>query len=176
MSLFSNTHVVIALIAAPILALISYFMVDQMVKEEPQPALEGQAYRLVAKSNCRYTSGECDLVNTSFKSKLIVEKNLESTTLILNSSHALQGVKVGFADVSQDESFSRPFDMRARSDTGRKWAVEMPLDASESTRVMLVILADGAHYYADTTMGFSEYSASYKTDFRTSNRVIENNQ
>ena len=176
MSFFSNTHVLVALIAAPILALLSYFMVDKIVKEQPRPALEGRAYPLVAKSNCRYTSGECDLVNASFKSTLVVEKTRDTSTLILDSSHILEGVKVGFADLTEDDSFSKPYDMRSHGDTGTRWQIEMPVDPSETTRVMVVMRADGAHYYAETTMGFSEYRAAYKTDFRTSSQVAEKQQ
>jgi hypothetical protein len=176
MSVFSNTHVLVALIAAPILALLSYFMVDGIVKEEPKPALEGRAYPLVAKSNCRYTSGQCDLVNASFKSTLVVEKARDTSTLVLDSSHILEGVKVGFADLTEDDSFSRPFDMQQLGDTGTRWQIEMPVAASETTRLMVVMLADGAHYYAETTMGFTEYRAAYKTDFRTSNSVTEKQQ
>ncbi|MFT5136379.1 MAG: hypothetical protein ACI8XV_001410 [Arenicella sp.] len=173
MSFFSNTHVLVALIAAPILALLSYFMVDGIVKEEPKPALQGRAYPLVAKSNCRYTSGECDLVNASFKSTLVVKKTRGTSTLMLDSSHILEGVKVGFAELTEDDSFSKPFDMRSHDDTGTRWQIEMPVAASETTRIMVVMLADGAHYYAETTMGFSEYRAAYKTDFRTTSQVTE---
>jgi hypothetical protein len=173
MSFFSNTHVLVALIAAPILALLSYFMVDQIVKEEPRPALQGRAYPLVAKSNCRYTSGECDLVNASFKSTLVVEKTRDTSTLILESSHTLEGVKVGFADLTEDDSFSKPFNMQSHGDTGTRWQIEMPVAASATTRIMVVMLADGAHYYAQTTMGFSEYRAAYKTDFRTTSQAAE---
>ncbi|MFT7528911.1 MAG: hypothetical protein ACI9LY_004078 [Arenicella sp.] len=176
MSFFSNTHVLVALIAAPILALLSYFMVDRIVKEEPKPALEGRAYRLVAKSNCRYTSGACDLVNASFKSTLVVEKTRDTSTLVLDSSHILDGVKIGFSDLTEDDSFSRPFDMQRLGDTGTRWKIEMPVAASETTRLMVVMLADGAHYYAATTMGFAEYRAAYKTDFRTSSPVTEKQQ
>ncbi len=176
MSFFSNTHVLVALIAAPILALLSYFMVDGIVKEEPKPALEGRAYRLEAKSNCRYASGECDLVNGSFKSKLVIEKTRDTSTLILDSSHILEGVKVGFSGLAEGDSLSRPFDMQRRGDIGTRWQIEMPVDASETTRAMVVMLADGAHYYAETTMGFTEYRPAYKADFRTSSPIIEKQQ
>jgi NADH:ubiquinone oxidoreductase subunit 3 (subunit A) len=61
--MFKNWHVIIAMIVAPILAVLAWFAVDYFVAERPHAAKEGAAYSLIAKSNCRYDSGQCDLEN-----------------------------------------------------------------------------------------------------------------
>jgi len=59
----TNKHLIIAMIVAPILAVIAYYGVDRVVSETPHKAVKGQSYPLAAKSNCRYKSGECTLKN-----------------------------------------------------------------------------------------------------------------
>ena len=64
--MFKNKHFIVALLIAPILAIIAYFGVDIAVSEKPHAAKKGQSYKLVSKSNCRYTSGLCDMENGEF--------------------------------------------------------------------------------------------------------------
>ena len=65
--MWKNKHVVIAMLVAPILAVIAWYGVDSIVAEQAQVAKPGDSYPLVARSNCRYDSGACDLVNNDFK-------------------------------------------------------------------------------------------------------------
>jgi len=92
MSFFKNKHVITAMIVAPILAIVSYYAVDLMVKEQPKAAVEGQAYKLIAKSNCRYSSGACDLVNGDFKSTVTVAQGAGFNTLQITSVNAANHV------------------------------------------------------------------------------------
>ena len=64
---FTNKHVVVAMLVAPILAILAWYSIDYFLAEKPHAALPGAAYALIAKSNCRYDSGECDLENGDFK-------------------------------------------------------------------------------------------------------------
>ena len=68
--MFKNKHVVIAMLVAPVLAIMAWFAVDYFVGERPHAATPGSAYTLVAKSNCRYASGQCDLENADFKLRI----------------------------------------------------------------------------------------------------------
>lgn len=58
------------MIVAALLAVITWFAVYRLVAERPHIAREGRAYLLIARSDCRYTSGQCSLENASFKSTL----------------------------------------------------------------------------------------------------------
>lgn len=72
--MFKNKHFIIALLIAPILSLIAYFGTDMALSEKPHAAKEGESYKLASKSNCRYTSGLCDMENGDFKVKFRSEK------------------------------------------------------------------------------------------------------
>ena len=65
--MWTNKHVIVSLLVAPILAILAWFGVDYLVAEQAQPAEQGTMYPLVARSNCRYDSGQCDLANNDVK-------------------------------------------------------------------------------------------------------------
>jgi len=164
MSFFKNKHVVTSMIVAPILAIASYYLVDLAVKEQPRNAVAGNAYKLIAKSNCRFSSGKCDLENGSFKSTLRVSQKNGSQVLRLTSEHSLQTAKVGF--VTSDGEEAGPFSLVAETDSGNIWATQFSVPADESTLLRVALTAEGAHYYSETTMGFSNYQTSFSRDFR----------
>lgn len=164
MSFFTNKHVIVAMVVAPILAVVSYYAVDLVVKERPQAAEQGQSYRLVAKSNCRYTSGACNLVNSEFKSQLVVLKQDSGEVLQLTASHALQGVKVGFS-AADDEPPAEPLAMWSGDDAHKVWSIALPVVADQNNKLVIAMLSGGSHYYAETTLGFAEYKTTFNKDF-----------
>ena len=173
MSLFSNKHVVAALIISPILAVLSYFAVDHVLVEPPQLAQAGQSYPLQAKSNCRYQSGRCDLRNADFQVSLTVttfedSNKIERQLLQLSTSHAVQDIKVGFRNINseRENASAEPQSMSRAGDTKKTWSHIMPMAASVNTQLMIVIFSNGVRYYADTTMGFSEYKTSFNKNFK----------
>ena len=168
MSFFTNKHVITAFIITPVLAMAGYYATDLVVKEKPQNAVAGQSYPLLAQSNCRYTSGECDLVNEDFKSNLVVVDENGEQMLSLTSSHSLQGVSVGFTDVTQavDSSDVPPSSMKSVSEDMKSWRIDMPMQATDKTKILIAMRSNGSNYYAETTMGFTKYETTFKQDFK----------
>lgn len=164
MSFFTNKHVITAMIVAPVLAVISYYLVDLTVKEQPQKALEGNAYKLIAKSNCRFSSGACDLENGTFKSTVRVSQENGQQRLHLTSVNRLQNASIGF--VTNDGRETGPFEMIAEGDGGIAWTSEFNVPADAGTLLRVALVANDAHYYSETTMGFSKYQTSFSKDFR----------
>lgn len=164
MKFFRNKHVITAMIVAPILAILSYYLVDLAVKEQPQKAIAGNAYKLIAKSNCRFSSGSCDLENGSFKSTLRVSEAQGLYTLHLDSQNPLQDANVGFVTADGDEL--GPFNLSSLDGAGNAWATQFNVPVNEYTILRVALVAGGAHYYAETTMGFSNYQTSFNRDFR----------
>lgn len=162
MSFLKNKHIITALIVTPILAVLAYFAVDIVVKERPQAAIAGKAYPLVARSNCRFTSGKCDLENASFNSQLSIGK--APNLLNLKSSHALQAATIGF--VHEDGLETSPTSMRALDETNTLWQLELPQDTDTDTVARLALQANDAFYFAETTMKFSDYKTVFSKDFR----------
>jgi hypothetical protein len=167
MSIFKNKHVIMAMIMAPILAIASYYLVDLAVKEQPQKALEGNTYKLIAKSNCRFSSGRCDLENGSFKSTVRISYDNGQQLLRLSSVNELQAVNVGF--VTSDGTESGPYKLTSNDDAGTQWSTEFNELADTSTLLRVALTANDAHYYSETFMGFSDYKTSFSKDFRKQN-------
>ena len=155
------------MIVAPILAIGSYYLVDLTVKEKPQKAEVGAAYKLIPKSNCRFTSGACDLENGDFKSTITISHSDGQQTLTLTSVNALQNASVGF--VTSTGSELGPITLTASDGTGKHWTTDIDVLADETTSMRVALSANDAHYYSETTMGFSNYQTSFKQDFRKQN-------
>lgn len=146
--MWKNKHVIIALLVAPILAVIAWFVVDRMVAEEPQAAVEGGAYELVARPNCRYASGACGLVNNDFE----LELTLVDGVMQLAASHALDNVQLATAVAGQD--FNQPQPFEPADDSGQSWQLRVGLvPASGAMRVLAS--TGGASYYAESSLAFT---------------------
>jgi len=149
--LFTNKHVVIAMIVAPILAVLAWFAIGAFTGETPQPAVQGEAYPLVAKSNCRYPSGACDMENEDFRLRLVYEQGASGPELVLTSSHPLDGVVLGLADLDEQTA---PAVMRASDGQGMEWRMAIATRPSPEQRFRLVAMAGGSSYFADAATTF----------------------
>ena len=165
--MFKNKHVIAALLIAPILSIISYFAVDSMVSEKPHQAVEGQAYPLVEKPNCRYESGLCGLKNGDFQVELTAEPAGEGKLrLRLSSVHPLENA--GVAIVSGNEEQRAPVAMTSNSQSATEWIAMVPYEGNNPTdqRLRIALSANGAFYYAESSLAFVDYETSYHKDFR----------
>lgn len=144
---FTNKHVVIALIVAPILAILAWFAVGQFAGEKAQPAAAGKSYPLVEKSNCRYDSGHCDLENEEFKLAL----ELEGLALVLRSAHALRGVMVTVGHPGQDLP---PQAMTAIDSEGLSWRYQLTAMPRTDDRIHLVASTAQNAYFGDVATLF----------------------
>lgn len=147
---FTNKHVVIAMVVAPVLAVLAWFATGQLSGEKPQPAEQGKSYPLVEKSNCRYPSGACDLQNEEFRLRIAPAGN-NSRELVLISSHPLDGVVLGIG-IPRDDP--RPESMRAVDGQGLEWRLLMGEDPLPEFRIRLVAMAGGSSYFADADTAF----------------------
>jgi hypothetical protein len=149
--MFTNKHVVIAMIVAPVLALLAWFAVGQLLGDNPQKALAGQSYPLVEKSNCRYASGTCDLENAEFRLRLSLEQLPTGLNLLLTSSHALQGVLLA---VGEPDSESVPTMMRTSDGQGLHWRLAIARVPASDERIKLIARAGGSSYFAEASTLF----------------------
>ncbi len=154
MSVWSNKHVVIATLMAPVLALIAYFGASYLVGETPQAAAPGESYELVEKPNCRYSSGMCGLKNGEFELTLTFEMRGTARMLLnLESVHPLDGVLLAMTGNDSDEQ--TPVEMRATSSDGLNWSLELARPDPETHRLRLVASAAGALYFGDAATSFT---------------------
>ncbi|MDC5703057.1 hypothetical protein OPW41_00565 [Vibrio europaeus] len=158
--MFKNKHFLIALLIAPILSLIAYFGTDMALSEKPHAAKEGETYKLAAKSNCRYTSGLCDMTNGDFKVQFRSEKlTANGLDLSLKAAFPLEGVKLSIVD-SQDQS-AQPLDMQPTDSTGQHWAISIAKPTSAESLLRVAIQSEGTLYYGETQTAFVKYETLF---------------
>ncbi|CAM2982370.1 hypothetical protein [Vibrio rarus] len=156
--MFKNKHFIVALLVAPILAVITYFGVDMAVSEKPHAAKQGKSYKLISKSNCRYTSGLCDFENGEFKVQFRSEKlTSDSLQLTLKSKFPLQGIKVALAD----EADANPIAMTSTNQDMRNWAVSLPVTDIKNKKLRIAVQANDTLYYGETETTFVTYETLF---------------
>ncbi len=148
--MFGNRHLVVALLVAPLLALLAWFAVGNLVSERAAPAQAGESYPLVAGSNCRYESGQCDLENADLKLSLRYD-NTYGDALELRASHALDTVLLAVAGAESDPE---PQQMQPLGGDGRDWRLQLAGRPDADAQLRLVAAAGGARYFAETTTRF----------------------
>lgn len=159
MAAWSNKHVIMAMLVAPVLALIAYFGIGALVGEDPQPAKAGQSYPLAEKPNCRYASGACGLKNAEFELTLSFDRLAGGRLLLkLASVHVLDGVMLAVAETDGTEQ--PPVAMRPEAGDGRSWSLEIDYPANESQRLHLVATTAGVYYFGDVATKFMQSGAS----------------
>ena len=166
MSFLKNKHILAAMIVSPILAVITYFAIDYVVKEKPHAAKTGQSYPLIAKSNCRYSSGQCDLENASFKASLKVQDLQGQPALHLDTNFPLEGVVIGIAEQGFDIQNATPQPMTRQNDNTQQWVLPLNSDVDTNSNLAIVMTANGSQYFGETIMAFSKYETIFKKDFR----------
>ncbi len=154
--MFRNKHVVIALLVAPLLALIAYFAVDSIVAEKPQKAIAGSSYPLAAKSNCRYTSGRCSLVNGDLR----VEIHSVENDLMFSSSHAATIVRAALLDT--DRSNENHLDLTPVGNN-HQWRGELPDTDVRQMRLRIAVVVAGSHYFAEVGLLFTKQNSNAST-------------
>ena len=149
--MFTNKHVVIAMIVAPVLAVLAWIAVGQLAGEKPHVARPGQSYPLVEKSNCRYESGACDLQNEDFQLRLTFDDGDGGRELVLSASHSLDGVVL---DVGAPDSEGQPSAMRASDGRGLEWRLAVNERPAANDRIRLVASANESTYFGDVSTTF----------------------
>ncbi len=149
MSIFTNKHVVVAVLVAPILAIGAWYLVGLIGAETPHAAVEGNQYPLVAKSNCRYESGLCSLENGDLEFELYLTPAQGTPRLWVRANESAQGVLVA---LSSGDAVPEPTAMQFEQSEGA-WFLDLPQVESESD-LYLVAQVQGSTYFAETTTRF----------------------
>ena len=152
--MWKNKHVVVALLVAPILSILAWYAVGNLVGEKPHAAKEGSVYTLVARSNCRYASGSCDLHNREFKLTLTPDMlAVSSVALTMTASHSLQSAAMGLVE---DGSPKAPAPMTSTGDDGKEWQGLIPRPSTPDAIIRIAVTAQGATWYAEVPTVFLE--------------------
>ncbi|TGD71856.1 hypothetical protein E4634_17240 [Mangrovimicrobium sediminis] len=149
--MFKNKHIIVAMLVTPVLALLAWFGVGHFAGEKAAPAQPGQAYPLVEQSNCRWTSGACDLRNADFRLHLTLDSGPSGPEFELVASHPLEGVLVGLGN--QDAQV-QPQPMRPSDGQGLRWRIALAAVPAPDERLHLVARAGGSSYFGEAATTF----------------------
>jgi hypothetical protein len=149
--LFTNKHVIIALIVGPVLAILAWIGVGQIAAEKAAVAVAGQSYPLVENSDCRYASGHCKLDNEDFKLVLTLEQRGIDRLLVLKSEHALEAVLLAVAEPGSETG---PAAMRATDAQNVEWIMSVAQVPTAQQRIYLVASSGGVQYFGDVATLF----------------------
>jgi hypothetical protein len=145
--MFTNKHVIVAMLVAPVLAIMAWFSVDYFIGERPHAAKEGAAYSLIAKSNCRYDSGQCDLENSDFRLSIRpTSVTSGSIQLEMTSAFPLQSATLGLVNGG---TAALPSPMAATSAEALHWTTRIDYPQGDTSTIRVAVTADGATWYAE---------------------------
>lgn len=164
-SVFTNRHVVVAMLVAPVLAIIAWFAIDSLVAEKPQVAQLGQTYALASLPNCRYPSGHCTMKNEDFEVDIKpITEGTDMQGLELQSKHPLQWVKG--AVVHNEQDTGTPVDFIVLDELGLKWQLDISGQHDDKALLRIAASANGSFYYGESGLAFVDYETGFGKDFR----------
>lgn len=159
MNFFKNKHIVTAMLVAPILAVLGYVLADRSVAEKPDAAKPGQSYPLVARSNCRYQSGHCTLVNGDIKIRLTANRlDASNVELIVESELPIGQALVA---TSSDQHDGAAQNMSPQQSV---WSLRMGLTEPDKTRLRMAFTIEGAVYFVETSAVFIDYRTGFSKE------------
>lgn len=155
----TNKHVTVAMIVAPLLAVISYFATDYIVSDEPIVAVEGSSYALLPRSNCRYQSGQCTLRNGDIEINLRMTSDPQGRyALEAKSSQPLEGLKLA---LTPEGSADQPVGLSPVDEQRQHWSMALHQVPANDVELRLATRVDGTHFYASTETTFFEYDTVF---------------
>jgi len=150
--MFTNKHVVVAMLVAPVLAIMAWFAMDYFIGERPHAAEDGAIYTLIAKSNCRYDSGQCDLENSDFTLSIRpVSLTTSSVQLEVTSAFPLQSAALGLVDNGAE---LLPAPMNPTAEDGLRWTAQISRPTRADAEIRIAVTAQGATWFAEVPVVF----------------------
>lgn len=151
--LFTNKHVVVAMLVAPVLGILAWFSVDYFIGERPHAAKAGGSYALVAKPNCRRPSDGCELVNEDFRLTVAVTNfDAIGAELDLTSVFPLSRVAIGVANAEVEDG--PPTALALADADGKRWRGRVGGSLDANTVLRIAAIADDTTFYAEIPVTF----------------------
>jgi hypothetical protein len=151
--MWKNKHVVTAMIVAPILAVLAWFAVGAMVGEQADVAEPGAAYPLVARSNCRWASGECELANNELEMTILpLELGAQYTRLSLDSEFPM--TQATFALLLNGNEVVATAEHDTSPDAPVQMTVTIPAFADPEATLRVAVTVKESLYFAEVPVVF----------------------
>jgi hypothetical protein len=161
--MFKNKHMTTAMVVAPLLAIVSYFATDYIVSDIPETAAQGESYAMVARSNCRYQSGQCTFRNGDLEVKFqLVQTDGSQPVLKARSNHPLQGAQIAL--VGEQNKDAQPLMLEKSDDAGEQWAISLQGPIDDKNELRVAMLANSTTFYGSTETTFFQYDTIFPRD------------
>ena len=155
MSILKNRHIVVAMLVAPVLALVAWFGADYLIGERPQAAIVGQSYPLAEMPGCRYAGGACGLKNEDFELQIaFIPAAPTRVTLQVESAFPLDGIVVALVSPNGAENEPRP--LRRAEPGGRSWTIDLQRPQPDRDRLRIAASAAGSEYFGEVATRFAQ--------------------
>ena len=151
--LFTNKHVVVAMLVAPVLGILAWFSVDYFIGERPHAAKDGASYALVARPNCRRLSDGCELVNEDFQLTLAVT-SFDATGAVLDLISVFPLSQVGIGVANAGVEAGPPTALELADAEGKRWRGRVDGSLDADTQLRVVAFADDSSFYAEIPVTF----------------------
>ena len=158
--MFKNKHMTMAMVVAPILAIVSYFSTDYIVSDLPIMAEQGETYSMTARPNCRYQSGQCTFRNGDLEVNFRLTEDAQGQQLLsAQSSRPLKGARIAL--VSPDQQSSEALALSMTDDAGEQWAVPINGSLDDKHELRIAMLANATTFYGSTETTFFQYDTVF---------------
>lgn len=102
--MFKNKHLIVAMIVTPILAIMAWFATGMLVDEKPHTIQKGGIYTFNVRSNCRWESGNCTLLNEDVRIDITGKYTGYTLELAMKSSVPLSDIKIAYDKKDKPQS------------------------------------------------------------------------
>ncbi len=148
----NNKHVVTALLVAPLLAVLAWFLVGSLTgqpEQQPAPAEAGNSYPMIERPGCRYPGGDCGLSNEDFRLALAITPEGQ---LRIASAVPLDYLLVGLvSEAGQPPAPAQP------AGSGRdRWVHNFGRLPGSDDRLRVVAVVAGASWFGEAGLTFME--------------------
>ncbi len=143
----------------PLLAIAGYYLADRTLAEPPAAMEPGRSYPLIARSNCRYQSGFCTLVNGDVK-LTVTSRRLDGNRFLLTlaSEQPLERALIALNGAIGAET------PKSMTQNGNVWKNELIITDPATTQLRMAFGLNGAHFYAETSAIFVDYATGFTRD------------
>lgn len=162
--MFTNKHIIVAMLVAPVLAILAYFATDMAIGEKPQAAVPGQNYKLAAGPDCRYASGKCTLRNGELTITVRGKQDEQNNwTFVADANQILENLSL--VVVTPNDNDTPPIAMTPTGKTDKdmlsQWSVNLP-NFDKAQDVMRVVAVVGRSLYiVETPAVFPDFETIF---------------
>lgn len=159
MNILRNKHLIAAMFITPVLAIAGYYIADRSVAEPPTAIESGRSYPLVARSNCRYQSGMCTLVNGEVELTVRAQRLSENRIkLLMDTDQPVEQALIASTEAGEAEN---PAEMVR---DGNAWQNELTIANPNATQLRMAFTLRGAHFFVETSAVFVDYKTGFPQD------------